>query len=111
MLGGVAEQPALVAAEDPAAVLPAFAADVEVLVELLPQAVRAISPAVAITAAMERRVQLVIAGEANGLTQRIGIRRVACGLGVNGAPPSRTSFLVRLGGVPTGSGTCNPVGR
>jgi ABC-type branched-subunit amino acid transport system ATPase component len=65
VLGGVAEQPELVAVDEPAAGLPAFAADVEVLVELLPQAVSAIRPAVAITAAIERRVQLVIAGEAN----------------------------------------------
>jgi len=108
-LGGVFEHPALVA--DDAVVLPAVADVWEVELELLPQAVRATSPAVAMTAAMERRVQLVIAGEANGLSRRIGIRRVVRAARDFGAPTGRTSFVVRRDGVPTGPGTCKPVGR
>jgi hypothetical protein len=109
VLGGVFEHPALVA--DDAVVLPAVADVVELELELLPQAVRATSPAVAMTAAMERRVHLVIAGEANGLSRRIGIRRVARAARDVGAPTGRTSFVVRRDGVPTGTGTCKPVGR
>jgi hypothetical protein len=109
VLSGAVEHPALVA--DDAVELPAFAVVVAVEFELLPQAVRAIIPAVAMTAAMERRVQLVIAGEANGLIRRIGIRRVVRAARDVGAPPGRTSFLVRHDGVPTGPGTCKPVGR
>jgi hypothetical protein len=107
-LGGVLEHPALVA--DDAVVLPAVADVVEVELEL-PQAVRATSPAAAMTAAMERRVQLVIAGEANGLSRRNGIRRVARAARDVGAPTGRTSFVVWRDGVPTVPGTCKPVGR
>jgi hypothetical protein len=105
----VVEHPALVA--DEGVVLPVVADVVAVELELPPQAVTAIRPAVAMTAAMERRVHLVIAGEANGLSRRIGIRRVVRAARDVGAATGRTSFLVRRDGVPTGPGTCKPVGR
>ena len=92
------------------------AADVEtdvaavVLEPLLPQAVSAISPAVRVTAATERRVQLFIAREGNGSRRRIGLGRVG---GHTPTMPgrSRTVFPVRFGGVPTWRRTCNPFGR
>ncbi len=85
--------------------------DAVVLEPLLPQADRTINPAVATTAARERRVQLVIAREGSGFCRRIGLGRVAAGAEVHDAHRERTRFPVRVRGVPTGHGTCNPFGR
>jgi len=70
-LGGVVEQPVLSAAGS------AAPAELVLLEPLLPHAVRVIRAPVAMTATRERRVQVVIAGEATGSRRRTTAPRFA----------------------------------